>query len=351
MMLLVKLIDLFVGAVLFLFSKQRRHNPSVPLALGTIGTLALILVTLATVALPRAWYYVRTQEYTAELANASGLTARDPVYIAGVPAGQIDRITLAGDHVRVGFRLDSRQSLGDRTTATVRLRTVLGKRFFDIMPAGVAQPGSPTVIPLARTTVPYSLEDVGRKAIDAAAGVDQQALTQAMRTVSDSLPADNTDLRTALAGIGSASAVFADNGEKLDALLRVSRSLSDLFVEQNDNLVDTLSGTKAIVRSLTARRQALGQVVGNLSLVLDQLSTAYRDRQAEFGELITRLSAVTATLKNNAERIDQTLLKMPAAIRAITNATGNGNWADVNSPSIVMPDNLLCALNIQRECR
>ena len=97
--------------------------------------------------------------------------------------------------------------------------------------------------------------------------------------------------------------------------------------------------------------QALGQVVGNLSLVLDQLSTAYRDRQAEFGELITRLSAVTATLKNNAERIDQTLLKMPAAIRAITNATGNGNWADVNSPSIVMPDNLLCALNIQRECR
>ncbi len=42
---------------------------------------------------------------------------------------------------------------------------------------------------------------------------------------------------------------------------------------------------------------------------------------------------------------------MPPAIRAITNATGNGDWADVNSPSLVMPDNLLCALNIQRECR
>lgn len=51
------------------------------------------------------------------------------------------------------------------------------------------------------------------------------------------------------------------------------------------------------------------------------------------------------------DKIDQTLQKMPPAIRAVTNSTGNGNWADVNSPSVVMPDNLLCFLNVQRECR
>jgi phospholipid/cholesterol/gamma-HCH transport system substrate-binding protein len=88
-----------------------------------------------------------------------------------------------------------------------------------------------------------------------------------------------------------------------------------------------------------------------MSAVLAQLATVYRDKQQEFGDLLTKLSAVTAALKNNAAAIDQTLSKVPPAIRAITNATGNGNWADVNSPSVVMPDNMLCALNIQRECR
>ncbi len=351
MMFLVKLIDLFVGAVLFLFSKQRRYNPSVPLALGTIGTLALIIVTLATVALPRVWYQLRTNEYAADLANASGLTTRDPVYVAGVPAGQIEHIALAGDHVRIGFRLDAHQSLGNQTTATVRLRTVLGKRFLDVMPAGQIDPGAPNVIPLARTTVPYSIEDVGRKAVAAATGVDRHALTEAMRTVAGSIPGDNTDLRATLAGIGSAGAVFADDSEKIDSLLRISRSLSDMLVGQNDALADTVANTRGIVATLVARRDALGQAVGHMSAVLAQLATVYRDKQQEFGDLLTKLSAVTAALKNNAAAIDQTLSKVPPAIRAITNATGNGNWADVNSPSVVMPDNMLCALNIQRECR
>lgn len=351
MMLLVKLIDLFVGAVLFLFSKQRRPNPSVPLALGTVGTIALIVVTGLTIALPRAWYQLRTDQYSADLANAGGLTTRDPVYVAGVPAGQIESIGLAGDHVRIGFRLDSHQQLGNRTTATVRLRTVLGKRFFDVMPAGPVDPGAPHVIPLSRTTVPYSIEDVGRKAINAAGGVDQESLSAAMRTVTDAMPTDNTELRAALAGIGSASTVFADNGAKVDSLLRISRSLSDMLVSQNDTLVETVANTRSIVGTLVGRRDALAQVVTSLSAILHQLAIIYRDKQQEFGDVLTRLTAVTAVLKDNAHTIDETLSKIPPAIRAITNATGNGNWADVNSPSVVMPDNMLCALNIQRECR
>ncbi|HNM86227.1 MAG TPA: MlaD family protein, partial [Mycobacterium sp.] len=99
LMWLVKAIDIAVGAVMFLFSKQRRHNPSVPMALGTVGTVALIMVLLIAVGAPRVAYQVRTDAYTAEMANASGLTPGDPVYVAGVPAGQIGTIDLAGDHV------------------------------------------------------------------------------------------------------------------------------------------------------------------------------------------------------------------------------------------------------------
>ena len=354
LMWLVKAIDIAVGAVMFLFSKQRRHNPSVPMALGTVGTVALIMVLLIAVGAPRVAYQVRTDAYTAEMANASGLTPGDPVYVAGVPAGQIGTIDLAGDHVRIGFRLDNGQPLGNRTTATVRLRTLLGKRFLDIMPAGTVEPGNPAtaaVIPLERTTVPYSLDEVGRKAERAAGGVDQQALAEAMHTVNESIPDDNTDLRTALAGISSATGVFAQNGAKIDELLQISRSLTDMLVKQNDTLAATAANAAHIVSTLAARRAELGQIVTNLTALLHELATVYRAKEQDFGDVLTQLGAVTATLKAHVDRIDQTLTKLPPAIRAVTNATGNGNWADVNSPSLVMPDNLLCVLNVQRECR
>ena len=351
MMFLVKLIDLFVGAVMFLLKKDRGHNPTIPYALGALGSIGLVVLMLITIGLPRLTYQMRTDAFTAEMANASGLTTGDPVYVAGVPAGRVENVELAGDHVRVGFRLDDGQPLGNQTTATVRLRTVLGKRFLDVMPAGTVNPEDGNVIPLARTTVPYSLDEVGRKAEDAAAGVDQAMLTEAMRTVNDSIPADHTDLSAALAGISSASAVFARNGDKFDELLRISRSLSDLMVKQNDAVTGTAASAARIISALTARRDALGQIVTNLRAVVRELAAVYSAKQQDFSEVIGQLQRVTATLSAGADRIDATLQNMPPALRAVTNSTGNGNWADVNSPSVIMPDNLLCALNVQRTCR
>lgn len=351
-MFLVKLIDLFVGVLIFLFKRgERRHNPSIPLALGAIGTIALLAVMLISIGIPRAWYQYRTDSYAADLANASGLSGGDPVYVAGVPAGRVEGIGLAGDRVRVDFRLDRRQPLGNRTTATVRLRTVLGKRYLDVMPAGVDNPSDPHLIPLARTTVPYSLDDVGRKAADAATGIDQGPLSAMMTTLTESMPGDNAELGSALAGISAASATFTRNADKVDDMLRITRSLSELFTRQTDSLADTAANAQHIIATLVMRRQALSQIVDNLTAVLHQLSSVYTAKQQDFGSLITSLATVTSTLKDNAGQIDQVLLKMPPAIRSVVNATGNGNWADVNSPSLVMPDNLLCALNIQRECR
>lgn len=351
-MFLVKLIDLFVGAVIFLFIKDRRtHNPSIPLALGIVGTVTLVAIMLISIGIPSFAYHARTDSYTAEMANASGLTSGDPVYVAGVPAGRVEDVALVRDHVAVAFRLDKAQPLGNRTTVTVRLRTVLGKRYLDVMPAGTFNAADSHVIPLKRTSVPYTLDEVGRQALTASDGVEQQPLAEMMSTLTQSMPGDSAELGQALTGISSASAAFAANGDKVDELLRISRSLSDMLVKQADSLSDTAANAQHIVAALAARRQALVAVVANLTAIVHQLSAVYTAKSDDFGALITSLTAVTGTLKANADKIDQTLLKMPPAIRAVTNSTGNGTWADVNSPSVVMPDNLLCFLNVQRECR
>ena len=224
MMFLVKLIDVFVGIVLFLFKGDRRRSGSgTALALGSLGILVLVVGLGAALGIPKLWYNVRTSAYTAELANASGLSDTDPVYVAGVPAGRVDSIDLAGDHVVVIFRLDKDQPLGNQSTATVRLKTVLGKRYLEIVPAGVVDDSEARVIPLSRTTVPYSLDDVSSDATTAATGVDLQAMESMMNTLSQAIPTDSDQVGRALAGISGASAAFAQNSERIDQILIMSR--------------------------------------------------------------------------------------------------------------------------------
>ena len=156
-MFLVKLIDIFVGALEFLFGFGRRQNTThMPLVLGTIGIVVLIVGLTAAISIPRFWYQARTEPFTAEFANAAGLAAGDPVYVAGVPAGRVENIVLTGRHVDVEFRLDDNRTVGNTSTASVRLETVLGKRYLDVRPSGVDDGGN--TIPIDRTTVPYSLD-------------------------------------------------------------------------------------------------------------------------------------------------------------------------------------------------
>lgn len=348
MMFLVKMIDALVGVALFVFKGDRR-NTATPMTLGVLGIVVLVAGLFVAVGAPRVWYQVRTTPYVAELSNASGLAGGDPVYVAGVPAGRVEGIELAGDHVRVGFRLDNGQPLGNQTTATVRLKTVLGKRYLEVVPAGIDD--GHHLIPLARTTVPYSLDDVSRDATEAADGLDLDAMEAMLTTLAQVMPGDPEQVGRALTGISGASAAFARSGAQIDELLTLSRSLSDLMVRQRDSIATTAKNAQTLASILAARRQALTDLIDHLGAILQTLSTTMTEREADFGPMVENLVAVTDTLEDNAADIDQLMQKLPPALRAATDATGNGAWTDVNAPAAVIPDNALCAIGVMQGCK
>ena len=49
-----------------------------------------------------------------------------------------------------------------------------------------------------------------------------------------------------------------------------------------------------------------GQIVTNLTALLHQLAAVYSAKGQDFSDVVTQLGAVTATLKANVDRIDQT---------------------------------------------
>ncbi|MFZ2526761.1 MAG: MCE family protein [Rhodococcus sp. (in: high G+C Gram-positive bacteria)] len=350
MMFLVKLIDVFVGALEFLFGFGRRQNTAhMPLVLGTIGIVALVVGLGAAMSIPAIWYQARTEPYTAEFANAAGLATGDPVYVAGIPAGRVENIVLAGDHVDVEFRLDRDRTVGNTSTASVRLETVLGKRYLDVRPGGIAD-GADT-IPLERTTVPYSLDDVGAGAERVAQELDLDAMEQMMTTLSQVMPSDSGQVERALTGISAASTAFGRHSEQFDRLLEMSRRLSMMAVDQQDALVETAVDARTLVQTMAVRKEALTGLARNLRVVVSTLSTTFVENREEADRLVADLTAVTATLQQNSDNIATLMTQLPPALRTVTDATGNGTWADVTTPAAVLPDNLLCAIGVMQECR
>lgn len=346
-MFLVRLIDVFVGVLEFVFKADKRGQGASPAVLGTAGMITLLVLVLVAIGVPQISYQAKTAPYAAEMANAGGLTTADPVLVAGVPAGRIESITLAGDRVRVAFRLDDDQPLGDQTRASVRLRTVLGKRYFEVIPAGSGSVGENNTIPLARTDSPYSLDDISSDALDSSTQVDPQLLRTMMTTMRSLVP-EGDDLTGAMEGAGGAALAVSGTGQQLDQLLRIAKRLAEVTAQQSDSLSSAMSSTQAIVQTLVVRKVVLTRLADNLRLVLDRMAKTFPT--IPMGELMTNLVSVTGTLTDNVGEIDKILQTLPPAMRTITDATGNGNWADVVSPSAVIPDGLLCVLGVMQGC-
>jgi len=70
-MFLVRLIDVFVGILEFVFKSDKRAQGASAAVLGTAGIITLVALLLIAIGIPHWHYQARTQPYTAELGNAA----------------------------------------------------------------------------------------------------------------------------------------------------------------------------------------------------------------------------------------------------------------------------------------
>src|SRR5690606_30404818 len=121
-----------------------------PLVLGAVGTALLAGVLVATVNYENLPLIGGGTTYQAEFA---GLAPTNEVRVAGIKVGEVTDVELAEDRVLVSFRV-SDAWIGNRTSAEIKIKTLLGQKYLALHPMGdaVLDPDDP--IPLGRTTTP-----------------------------------------------------------------------------------------------------------------------------------------------------------------------------------------------------
>lgn len=308
-----------------------RRNP-IATALGSLLALALaILLALNAQALPLIG---DGATHHAEFAESSGLTTGADVRVAGVRIGRVTAVTLRGDHVDVSFTAGD-QDLGDRTSAAIKLGSLLGQKYLALDPRG-AHPLE-AAIPRNRTTSLYDVMTAFQDLSSTVGQVNTGQLAQSFTVLSDAMRSTPEQTRDAVRGLSQLSTSIAKRDQQLQELLRHSNDVSHVVQSRDQQLQQLLGDGNAVLDELNQRRTAIHSLLTGTQALSAQLTAMINENQAQLKPSLDSLNQVTAMLSHNQQNIEASVHKLAPFYRTLDNTMGNGRWIDVYVCGLLPP--------------
>jgi phospholipid/cholesterol/gamma-HCH transport system substrate-binding protein len=307
----------------------RERNPVVigGIGLGVIAALLLLAFNVDRLQL------LTGSSHAAAFTEAGGLKSGDDVRIAGVKVGTVTGVDLEGSHVRVDFTVHDSTHLGDRTSAAVRIKTILGQQFLALVPAGRGRLDGE--IPVRRTTAAYDVVDAFSDLTRTTERIDTGQLAAALDTVADTFRDSPRDVRAALDGLRRLSRTVASRDQQLRTLLAHAHHVTGVLAQRNTQIVSLLSDGDLLLQELRRRRADIHQVLVSTATLADQLTGLVRDNRAAIRPALARLHGVLDTLETNQANLDRSIQLLAPFVRLFANTLGNGRWFDTYVQNIV----------------
>ncbi|WP_432476507.1 MCE family protein [Nocardioides sp. GXQ0305] len=303
----------------------RERNPVVVGAISLAVIAGLILVSFKAASLP---VIGGGDVYYASFSEAGGLKANDEVRIAGVRVGKVEEVELAGDHVRVAFRVEDDAEFGQETRAAIKVKTLLGAMFLALEPAGDGQMDEDQEIPLERTTSPYDVVEAFSGLAETSGEIDTDQLAESFTTFADLTRNTPDEFRAALDGVSALSANVADKNEQINTLLKNLRKVSGVLDERDDNIIALMRDADVLFRALVQRREAIHDLLVSTSRLSRELTLLVKQSRADLKPALTHLESVLQVLTKNEDNIDNSLRLMAPFYRVFANTLGTGPWFD-----------------------
>jgi phospholipid/cholesterol/gamma-HCH transport system substrate-binding protein len=307
----------------------RERNPVVIGAVGLAVIAAMLLLAFNIDTLP----LLAARAHSAALSEAGGLKAGDDVRIAGVKVGKVTAVDLEGSHVRVDFRVGRSTELGSRTSATVRIKTILGQKFLALDPAGKGDLTGE--IPLSRTTPAYDVVEAFSDLATTTEDIDTGQLATALDTVTNTFRDSPEDVRAAIDGLGRLSRTVASRDAQLEELLQHANGVTGVLADRNKELVSLLTDGDLLLQELRKRRADIHTLLVSTVTLSQQLTGLVRENRAAIGPALANLKNVLATLEANQANLDRSIRLVAPFVRVFANTTGNGRWFDTYIQNLV----------------
>ncbi len=293
-----------------------------PFILGVVGAVVIAGIVLGALNWQKVPFLNPGQNYAAYFADAGGLFTGAGVEVSGLPVGRVSSIELDGSQVLVKFRIKGDVNLGDRTTAAIKTKGLLGTKMLDVIPRGDGRLSGP--IPLDRTTSPYQLPDALGDLTTTISGLDTDQLSASLATMAETFADTPPDLRNAVAGV----ARFADTLNRQDAqlrnLLENAAKTTEVLAKRTDQIVQLVHQTNSLLAALEVESQAVDRIWFNISAASKQLRAFIAENNQTLKPALEKLNGVLTIVDNRKARIQDAIKRLNSYAMSLGESVSSG---------------------------
>ncbi|HAS12545.1 MAG TPA: hypothetical protein DCS55_18860 [Acidimicrobiaceae bacterium] len=305
---------------------------------AAIGMAIVVVLGMVAFAIGGLRILERTYPLEVVLEDAAGLEPGDPVRVAGVPVGSVSGVERIPEDatLRVTFQIDSGTEISEASTASVRLRTLLGKKYLDVSDPGTGgtlEPGD--VIPVSQTESATDVDTLLNAAEPTIEQTDVGSINGVLASVDRTLAGRGQQLRDVFTDLADLASTFADREVELAQLIESTNRLSGVVERRDGELRSVLEGMDLVLATLAQRGGNLTNLVGEVSTLADTLSPLLAENRDEFTTLFDQVNVVSDILVRQKDRVDLAVTQLPRLAERFYAVTSEGSWVNVYIVGVV----------------
>jgi phospholipid/cholesterol/gamma-HCH transport system substrate-binding protein len=302
---------------------------------GIIGVIVLALICTIGLTTQDLVNLATTVRYRAQFTDASGLSVGNKVTRSGFTVGAVSDIVLEHGKAVVTFTVDARQQLGSETSAHVRTGTLLGQRVLALTSTGTGALHPNSLIPVARTSTPYSLNDAIGDLSTNTAATDTQGLNQALDTLSTTIDRLAPELGPTFDGLTRLSRSLNDRKDALGTLLSGAADVSGILAQRSGAVNTLLLNANDLIGMLNDRRQAIVNLLASTNAMAQKLSALIADNETKLAPTLDRLNSIIDMLQKNRDNIARALPGLAKYQLTQGEAVSSGYYYQAYQPNLV----------------
>ena len=274
---------------------------------GFIGAVLIVLVIAVGLQPQRLTALATSVRHQALFSEAGGLANGNVVTVSGIKVGTVTDVALRSGDALVTFTVNGNVGLGSDTSAHIRTGTLLGERVLTLDSAGGGTLRTGDVIPVSRTSSPYSLSEAVSDLTTSTAGTNTQTLNQSLDTLSDTIDTIAPQLGPTFDGLTRLSQSLNERNDSLGELLKTAGDVTGILSQRSQQVNTLILNANDLLSVLVSRRQAIVNLLANTSAVAQQLSGLVHDNEAKLAPALEKINSVTAMLEKNRDNIGKAL--------------------------------------------
>jgi phospholipid/cholesterol/gamma-HCH transport system substrate-binding protein len=295
--------------------------------LAAIASVQLLLTAVIVIVFGQV-RFEKTNSYSAEFSNASGLRAGQFVRASGVEVGKVKKVDLVdGDkRIRVDFSVDRSLPLYQSTTAQIRYQDLIGNRYLELDRGTgegadrILPPGG--FIPLARTQPALDLDALigGFKPLFRALNPEKvNAIAQTIITVFQGEGGTINDILDQTAQLTSR---LAERDQAIGEVISNLNTILDTTARHRKEFDDTVNNFEVLISGLKDRADPLAAGTAHISNAAGTIADLLADNRALLHDTVSRLETIATPLIDQRDQVEDMLTKLPNAFNLIGRASG-----------------------------